>query len=193
MQSFGIKGFNGGPFTALSPSQEGFPAFEFANGYTTIGDSNYRPVESNDMVEKYYDALTWMKGKHTITAGFDLDPYQSLRNRAPVSPHGQFYYQNLYTNFAMSDFMLGYPSLAGSSLRDAVNEHLGASDGGIILMRRMMRDSLAAVAQGKDPLCIIRDPASQNVDFRQQASLMDQRQAEGNYAGGFGRELTAAR
>ena len=76
---------------------------------------------------------------------------------------------------------------------DRVNEHLGASDGGIILMRRMMRDSLAAVAQGKDPLCIIRDPASQNVDFRQQASLMDQRQAEGNYAGGFGRELTAAR
>jgi hypothetical protein len=57
----------------------------------------------------------------------------------------------------------------------------------------MMRESLAAVAAGKDPLCVIRDPAKENVDFRQQSMLMDQRQAEGNYAGGFGRELAAAR
>jgi len=125
MASFGIQGFGGGTFHALSPSQEGFPAFEFSNGYTTVGDSNYRPVESNDMVEKYYDALTWIKGKHTITTGVDLDPYQSFRDQAPVSPHGQFYYQNLYSGFGISDFMLGYPSLAGSSIRDAVNEHLG--------------------------------------------------------------------
>jgi 5,5'-dehydrodivanillate O-demethylase len=78
-------------------------------------------------------------------------------------------------------------------IADRVNEHLGASDGGIILMRRMMRESLAAVAAGKDPLCVIRDPAKENVDFRQQSMLMDQRQAEGNYAGGFGRELAAVR
>jgi 5,5'-dehydrodivanillate O-demethylase len=78
-------------------------------------------------------------------------------------------------------------------IADRVNEHLGASDGGIILMRRLMRESLAAVAAGDDPLCLIRDPAHQKVDFRQQAALMDQRQAEGNYAGGFGRELAAVR
>jgi 5,5'-dehydrodivanillate O-demethylase len=74
-------------------------------------------------------------------------------------------------------------------IADRVNEHLGASDGGIITMRRMMRDGLAAVAAGKDPLCIIRDAAKQKVDFRQHSTLMDQRQNEGNYAGGFGREL----
>jgi 5,5'-dehydrodivanillate O-demethylase len=78
-------------------------------------------------------------------------------------------------------------------IADRVNEHLGASDGGIILMRRMMRESLAMVAAGGDPLCLIRDPSQQKVEFRQQASLMDQRQAEGNYAGGFGRELAAVR
>jgi 5,5'-dehydrodivanillate O-demethylase oxygenase subunit len=75
---------------------------------------------------------------------------------------------------------------------DRANEHLGASDGGIILMRRMLRESLAAIAAGKDPLCIIRDPAKQKVDFRQRSLLMDERQAEGNYAGGFGLELAAA-
>jgi 5,5'-dehydrodivanillate O-demethylase oxygenase subunit len=73
-------------------------------------------------------------------------------------------------------------------IADRPNEHLGASDGGIILMRRMMRESLAAIEAGKDPLCVIRDPAQQAVEFRMQAALMQQRQEEGNYAGGFARE-----
>jgi 5,5'-dehydrodivanillate O-demethylase oxygenase subunit len=70
-------------------------------------------------------------------------------------------------------------------IADRPNEHLGVSDGGIILMRKMMRDSLDAVAAGKDPLCIIRDPAQANVDFNQKATLMDERREEGEYAGGF--------
>src|SRR5437870_8228334 len=32
----------------------------------------YRPVESNDMVEKYEDTLTITKGKHTIAVGADI-------------------------------------------------------------------------------------------------------------------------
>ncbi len=71
---------------------------------------------------------------------------------------------------------------------DRPNEHLGVSDGGIILMRKMMRESLAAVAQGSDPLCIIRDPAEQAVEFRQQASLMQQRQDGVFYARAFTKE-----
>ncbi|HMD83660.1 MAG TPA: carboxypeptidase-like regulatory domain-containing protein [Terriglobia bacterium] len=129
MAGFGIQGFTSNgqatTFRALSPSQEGFPIFEFGNSYTTIGDSNYRPVESNDMVEKYYDALTLIRGKHTMTIGADLDPYQSFRDQAPVSPHGQFYFDNRYSNFGISDFLLGDLSNAGSSIRDAVNEHTG--------------------------------------------------------------------
>jgi 5,5'-dehydrodivanillate O-demethylase oxygenase subunit len=61
-------------------------------------------------------------------------------------------------------------------IADRPNEHLGVSDGGIILMRKMMRESLAAMAGGHDPLCVIRDPAAQTIAFRQQASLMQQRQ-----------------
>jgi hypothetical protein len=125
MASFGIKGPNGTTFQALSPSQEGFPAFLFSQGYETVGDSNYRPVESNDMVEKFYDAIDITKGKHTITTGVDLDPYQSFRDQAPFSPHGQFSYGGLYSNFTVSDFLLGYPDSAGRSIKDAVNEHTG--------------------------------------------------------------------
>jgi 5,5'-dehydrodivanillate O-demethylase len=71
-------------------------------------------------------------------------------------------------------------------IADRPNEHLGVSDGGLILMRKMMRDSLDAIAEGKDPLCVIRDPAKQNVDFNQKAALMDDRRDDPNYAGGFG-------
>jgi hypothetical protein len=118
--SFGIQNL-----TALSPADEGFPYFGFGQGYVGIGDSNYRPVESNDMVEKYEDTLTVTKGKHTIAVGADIQPYQSLRNQAPFSPHGQFSFGNNYSNFTMSDFLLGYPSQAARSIAKAVNNHDG--------------------------------------------------------------------
>ena len=72
-------------------------------------------------------------------------------------------------------------------IADREHEHLGVSDGGIILLRKMMRESLALIADGKDPLCIIRDPAQQNVDFAQRAALMQQRQADANYEAGITR------
>ncbi len=120
MESFGVTNLK-----ALSPGDEGFPAFQFGQGYNTIGDSNYRPVESNDMVEKYTDTLTITKSKHTLNVGVDIQPYQSLRNQAPFSPHGQFSYSNLYSNQAISDFMLGYPSGVGRSVAKGVNNHDG--------------------------------------------------------------------
>ena len=65
---------------------------------------------------------------------------------------------------------------------DRPNERLGASDGGLILMRQMMRESLAAVEQGKDPLGIIRDAAKQAICFPQRSSMMQERQADVSYA-----------
>ncbi len=70
-------------------------------------------------------------------------------------------------------------------IADRPNEHLGVSDGGIILMRQMMRESLAAIQQGKDPLCVIRDPAQQIVDFPQKSSMMAAKQADADYTLGF--------
>jgi 5,5'-dehydrodivanillate O-demethylase oxygenase subunit len=70
-------------------------------------------------------------------------------------------------------------------IADRPNEHLGVSDGGIIAMRQMMREALAAVEAGKDPLCIIRDPALQNVDFPQKSTMMAQKQDDADYTAGF--------
>ena len=120
MESFGVPGLK--PVTGYD---EGFPAFEFAQGYETIGDSNYRPVESNDMVEKYDDTMTLIKGKHTLAFGTDIQPYQSLRDRAPFSPHGQMFYQGDYSNNAIGNFLLGYPSSVGRSVSEGINYHDG--------------------------------------------------------------------
>src|SRR6185437_8369012 len=75
---------------------------------------------------------------------------------------------------------------------DRPNEHLGVSDGGIIQMRQMMRESLALVADGKDPLCVIRDPAQQKVDFPVQATMTDQTQDDVGYARFYQEKATYA-
>ena len=79
-EGFGIQNF-----TSVAPSFEGFPIFSF-NNFSGIGDSNYRPVISPDMVEKYQDNLTWTHGRHTVVAGADFQFYQILRKR-PRLPH----------------------------------------------------------------------------------------------------------
>jgi len=70
-------------------------------------------------------------------------------------------------------------------IADRPNEHLGVSDGGIIAMRQMMRESLAALEEGRDPLCIVRDPAKQRITFPQKSSMMEQKQADADYTLGF--------
>ena len=122
MENFGIQGL-----TALSPSLEGFPPFEFTN-FEAIGDSNYRPVISPDMVEKYQDTVTITRGKQTIIAGADIQPWQVLGEEAPYSPHGELDFNGQYAAVAgelnggvssasdFADFLLGAPHGANRSL-----------------------------------------------------------------------------
>ena len=45
-----------------------------------------------------------------------------------------------------------------NALADRTQEHLGGSDGGIIMMRRRMLEEARIVADGGEPKAIIRDP-----------------------------------
>jgi 5,5'-dehydrodivanillate O-demethylase len=45
-------------------------------------------------------------------------------------------------------------------IADRTKEHLASSDQGIIMLRKMIRDSIDAVRAGKDPHGVIRDPAA---------------------------------
>ena len=73
-------------------------------------------------------------------------------------------------------------------IADREHERLGVSDGGIILMRQMMKESLDLVEQGKDPLCIIRDADKQVINFPQKSSMMEQAREDVDYSIG-GAEL----
>ncbi len=75
------------PCTPFSAAQEDFPWFGLVN-FAGIGDSNYRPVASNDMVEKYQDNLTWTGGRHTVVVGADLPFWQTLGTQAVFSQAG---------------------------------------------------------------------------------------------------------
>jgi 5,5'-dehydrodivanillate O-demethylase len=77
-------------------------------------------------------------------------------------------------------------------IADRTKERLGASDGGIILMRQMMREALAALEAGNDPPCIIRDPAKQMVDFPQRAMMLEERSSDADYSMAGG-SITGAR
>lgn len=63
-------------------------------------------------------------------------------------------------------------------------EHLGASDRGILLLRQMMQENLAAVAAGRDPLGVLRDPAQdQLINFGAQADMFGEPELEPAAAG----------
>ena len=72
-------------------------------------------------------------------------------------------------------------------IADRANEHLGATDGGIILQRKIFREALADIAAGKDPLAIIRDPAKQFVELAFKSDMMRERVPDANYSAGFHR------
>jgi 5,5'-dehydrodivanillate O-demethylase oxygenase subunit len=55
---------------------------------------------------------------------------------------------------------------------DRTKEHLGASDQGVIMLRAMIKESIDAVRQGKDPIWIIRD-TSQNENITFDASMQE--------------------
>ncbi|PYU91629.1 MAG: hypothetical protein DMG25_14215 [Acidobacteria bacterium] len=122
-------------FQALTASDEGFPFFGFVN-FAGVGDANYRPVISPDMVEKYQDNLTWTRGRHTLVVGADMQFWQVLREEAAFSPHGQIYFNGQFASLAnelstlepstrpnlsgisdLADFLLGYPNNAARTLR----------------------------------------------------------------------------
>ncbi len=122
MSDFGVKNLNG-----FSSGTIGFPVFSFVN-FATIGDSEYRPVISPDMVETYKDTVTWVRGAHTFAFGAEVDPWQVLGEESPYSPHGQLEYNGEFSGLAgelpgaalgsdLADFLTGYPSGANETLR----------------------------------------------------------------------------
>lgn len=50
-------------------------------------------------------------------------------------------------------------------IADRTKETLGRSDRGIIMFRQQLKDALKAIEEGRDPMCVFRDPSVTRVDF----------------------------
>ena len=48
-------------------------------------------------------------------------------------------------------------------LTDRSQEHLGTSDRGILILRRLLKEQIDTVANGGEPIGVVRDPAKNNI------------------------------
>ena len=97
LASYGIQGL-----VPLGPTMEGVPYFGF-NNFGGVGDSGYRPISNVEMTEDYRDNLTWTHGRHTVTAGADLQSAAESRQQNPYSPRGQFTFNGQFSSLGGRD------------------------------------------------------------------------------------------
>jgi 5,5'-dehydrodivanillate O-demethylase len=71
-------------------------------------------------------------------------------------PDGEYHMTDFYDHDTMAWETQG-------ALFDRSEEHLGASDRGIVLFRRMLREQIEAVQRGDEPMALVRDPAQNRI------------------------------
>jgi hypothetical protein len=99
------------PATARFP--ETLPTFLVA-GYQQLGSPANTASDFSTSVTELADSLTWLKGRHTIKAGFDWR-WQRLNVIQPPSPTGSFTFTSLFTDLpgvantgtTLASFLLG--------------------------------------------------------------------------------------
>ncbi len=86
VDSLGIPNFSGGP-----PVTWGIPNITLAN-YSAIGDSTDGPYANSNNTLSFIDNLSWVKGKHTFSFGFEYmrQNYDQVGNQFS---RGQFTFQ----------------------------------------------------------------------------------------------------
>ncbi len=104
-------GLPGLPATARFPNT--LPTFLIA-GYQQLGSPANTATDAGTSVTEIADTLTWVRGRHTMKAGFDLR-WARLNVLQPPSPTGAFTFSNLFTDLPgtadtgtpLASFLLG--------------------------------------------------------------------------------------
>jgi hypothetical protein len=115
LASFGIQNLQ-----ASSPEFEEYPLVNFTN-FAGWGDGGYSPDVLKDRIEKYEDTVTKTAGKHTLTAGADLNFWQTPAVEDPIELNGSITFNGQFSSLAaeipdvsavsdLADLELGFPS-----------------------------------------------------------------------------------
>lgn len=109
------------------------------------------PIDDENTLIWWYSCFTPPEGKG-FTQADDEVPVHEVPY---ANPDGTFRLQA----FEAQDMMAW---ITQGQIADRTTEHLGTSDRGIILFRRMVQREIAAVEKGEDPIGTIRDPSVAN-------------------------------
>lgn len=103
----------------------GLPTINIA-GFSTFGHTPFAPTLRHDTTFEYVDNVTFIRGKHTIKVGADIQRIQADLFQT-ANPIGEFDFNQLNTSSVgasgtgsgLAGFLLGYPDFAGrAALKD---------------------------------------------------------------------------
>jgi hypothetical protein len=102
-------------FTGVGPLHVSYPgistaAYALPNArivYNMIGSSGLTPLGQEQSTHDLQESLSWLKGSHTIAAGFGLRHWKYLIYTSDC-PLGSFTFNGEFSGNQISDFLLGY-------------------------------------------------------------------------------------
>jgi Carboxypeptidase regulatory-like domain len=97
-----------------STQYPGFPTINVSN-YTITSGGDYAPLINPTHMYEASDWLTWNKGKHSLTAGFDMRHYHLTSTNSAFSRGNFSFDANTYSGNGFVNFLEGLPTFA---LRD---------------------------------------------------------------------------
>lgn len=97
-----------------APASGGFPHFEFGDG-SFISTGGVKPFDILSRVVQATETVTWLRGRHTIKGGFDLQyvEYVDQISFFDGEEFGRYQFDGSYTGHAFGDFLLGVPRFTG--------------------------------------------------------------------------------
>lgn len=129
VKNAGIQGLPGSPVNGLG----GVPEVEissFLGGSSSPG----HPRDIKNSVLDLSNALTWIKGKHTIKGGFEYRryTYQDQITFLTGDEYGDYVFDGTVSNHDFADFLLGFPSQASFAQNGPDGKPFGFHVGGFI-------------------------------------------------------------
>ena len=119
------------------------------------------PIDDENML-----SVTW----HFARVPTEQEPFEQERIPTWHGPIKDERTGRWITTHVMNQDFVAW--MGQGTISDRWNEHLGASDRGIIMIRKRFLDDLARVERGEDPKAIVRDPA-ENACIRLPVALRD--------------------
>lgn len=100
-----------------APASGGFPSFEFSDG-SFISSGGNKPRDIFSKVVQFNDNLTYVRGRHTVKAGVDVQyvEYKDQITFFAGEEFGRYQFTGVYTGNAFADFLLGLPQFTGYSI-----------------------------------------------------------------------------